>query len=181
MQPAYVLEQVSYIVELLRQRRLSDLQHTLHATLKIADRLFEVNCKRLESNCVELTVDGVTHILYAAQGDNKLFVHFAGRHWQLDIVDSFGADDNDAGANSGRVRAPMPGVVIEQSVRLGDHVEAGQCLMLVESMKLQAEIKSPLAGVVSELNFTVSESFNKGDTLIDIVPNDRSTELDAVE
>jgi len=56
-----------------------------------------------------------------------------------------------AGAGSERVVAPMPGRVAKILVEVGDVVTAGQGLVVVEAMKMENELRSPAAGVVTEV------------------------------
>ena len=58
-----------------------------------------------------------------------------------------------AGGDSGElaVKSPMPGLVIDVAVNVGDVVEAGQTLIVVESMKMHNEFKAPRAGTVRAL------------------------------
>lgn len=49
------------------------------------------------------------------------------------------------------IRAQMPGKVVRVLVREGEVVESGQGLCVIEAMKMENVIKSPIAGVVSEL------------------------------
>jgi biotin carboxyl carrier protein len=55
-----------------------------------------------------------------------------------------------AGGESGEmvVKSPMPGLVIDVAVNVGDHVEEGQTLIVIESMKMHNEFKAPRAGTV---------------------------------
>jgi len=46
------------------------------------------------------------------------------------------------------IKSPMPGVVIDVAVRVGDEVKAGDTLIVVESMKMHNEFKAPRAGIV---------------------------------
>ncbi len=47
------------------------------------------------------------------------------------------------------IKSPMPGVVIDVQVSAGDSVEAGQTLVVVESMKMHNEFQAPRDGTVS--------------------------------
>lgn len=49
------------------------------------------------------------------------------------------------------ITAPMPGKVVKVLVKVGDEVEAGQGLVVVEAMKMENELKAPKAGKVVEL------------------------------
>ena len=56
-------------------------------------------------------------------------------------------------AGEGRpVTSPLPGVIIEVSVKEGDTVAAGQKVAVLEAMKMENEIQSDRAGVVTKIN-----------------------------
>ena len=63
------------------------------------------------------------------------------------------------------VTAPMPGKVIRLLVKVGDDVEAGQGLLVVEAMKMQNEIRSPKKGKVERLLANEGQTVNVGDIL----------------
>jgi geranyl-CoA carboxylase alpha subunit len=58
------------------------------------------------------------------------------------------APEEDAG---GRVTAPMAARVTAVRVAVGERVEAGQCLLVLEAMKLESRVEAPCAGTVAEL------------------------------
>jgi biotin carboxyl carrier protein len=72
------------------------------------------------------------------------------------------------GAGSGRqsIAAPMPGKVVRVLVANGDHVEAGQGLVVVEAMKMQNEMKAPRAGIIVEVKAAPGATVTAGDILI---------------
>jgi biotin carboxyl carrier protein len=75
---------------------------------------------------------------------------------------------SNAGAHpdgAARIKAQMPGKVVRVLVEVGAAVEFGAGLVVVEAMKMQNEIKSPKAGVVSALNVEVGATVNAGDVL----------------
>ena len=61
-----------------------------------------------------------------------------------------GVKSLSAGGGTGEtaIKSPMPGVVIDVAVKVGETVEAGQTLIVVESMKMHNEFKAPRAGTV---------------------------------
>jgi biotin carboxyl carrier protein len=75
---------------------------------------------------------------------------------------------SSAGASQGRqnIIAPMPGKVVRLLVAVGDAVEAGQGLIVVEAMKMQNEMKSPKAGVVVELKTKSGATVTAGEILL---------------
>jgi acetyl-CoA/propionyl-CoA carboxylase biotin carboxyl carrier protein len=61
------------------------------------------------------------------------------------------AGDRAGAASDGAVTAPMPGTVTVVQVSVGDQVEAGTPLLVVEAMKMEHVLTAPLAGTVTEL------------------------------
>jgi len=61
--------------------------------------------------------------------------------------------------------APMPGKVVRVLVGVGEQIDDGSGIMVVEAMKMQNEMKSPKAGVVVALNVQVGATVNRGDVL----------------
>jgi biotin carboxyl carrier protein len=68
-------------------------------------------------------------------------------------------------ADGTKVIAPMPGMVIRYLVNLDDKVKAGDKVLILEAMKMQNTIASPVDGVVKAINFKVGASVNKDDIL----------------
>lgn len=72
-----------------------------------------------------------------------------------------------AGAGSG-VKSPLPGVILEVNVKVGDTVKAGQQVMLLEAMKMENSIESTLDGVVKSVDKGKGDSVLEGEVLITI-------------
>ena len=68
-------------------------------------------------------------------------------------------------AEGTKVLAPMPGMVIRYLVSVDNKVKAGDTLLILEAMKMQNTISSPIDGVVKMINFGAGDSVNKGDIL----------------
>jgi biotin carboxyl carrier protein len=59
----------------------------------------------------------------------------------------------------------MPGKVVRVLAAVGDAVEAGQGLLVVEAMKMQNEIRSPKSGKVERLLVKEGQAVNAGEVL----------------
>ena len=62
--------------------------------------------------------------------------------------------------------SPIPGVVIEMLVKAGDTVTAGQVLLVLESMKMENELRSPGNGVVREIRIEREDEVTLGQPLL---------------
>ena len=70
------------------------------------------------------------------------------------------------GDKRGEIGAPMPGRVIDLVTKVGEHVKAGQKLLVTEAMKLETVIKAPVDGLVREIVVGAGESVEGGDLLV---------------
>ena len=64
------------------------------------------------------------------------------------------------------VKAPMPGTILDVKVKVGDAVKAGQCVCVLEAMKMENEIPAAKDGTVAQVIVSKGASVNAGDTLI---------------
>ncbi|MEO8852112.1 MAG: biotin carboxylase N-terminal domain-containing protein [Allobranchiibius sp.] len=83
--------------------------------------------------------------------------------WTLQRMPRFTDPEEQVGAGS--LVAPMPGVVVSLSVAQGDHVTAGETLLVLEAMKMQHTIRATTDGVVTELTPRVGEQVETGTVL----------------
>ena len=71
-----------------------------------------------------------------------------------------------ATASGSTVSAPMPGVILEVHVKVGDHVERGQQIAVLEAMKMHNLIGAPRAGTIAEVCVTPGQAVGHGDALV---------------
>lgn len=69
---------------------------------------------------------------------------------------------------SGRVHANLPGQIVELLVRVGESVEAGSPLGILDAMKMENEILSPKAGTVKSIAVAQNDILAKGDLILEI-------------
>lgn len=69
-------------------------------------------------------------------------------------------------SNAGAVKAPLPGVVLDVCVKVGDAVKVGDKVLLLEAMKMENTIASDLAGTVLEIKVDAGTTVLEGADLI---------------
>ena len=67
------------------------------------------------------------------------------------------------------MKAPMPGLVIAVPVDEGQEIKKGQVLLILESMKMQNELKSPRDGKVSRIKVKPGASVEQKQALLSVV------------
>jgi len=65
-----------------------------------------------------------------------------------------------------RVVAPMTGSIIEVRVQPGEQVEQGDVVLVIESMKMNNELRSPVRGTVEQTPVSAGQRVNAGDVLV---------------
>ena len=63
------------------------------------------------------------------------------------------------------VKAPMPGTIMDVKVNVGDTVEKGQVMVVLEAMKMENDIVAPVAGTVASVVAKKGDSVNANDIL----------------
>ncbi len=70
-----------------------------------------------------------------------------------------------AGSGTGEVTVPMQGTIVKILAEVGDTVEAGDPIVVLEAMKMENNIVADRAGKISEIRVTVGDSVGGGDTV----------------
>lgn len=74
------------------------------------------------------------------------------------------------GSNSGEVHAPMPGLIVKVVAELDQVIEANHTVVILESMKMQNELKAPITGILRAIHCEAGKTVDKGELLLLIVP-----------
>ena len=64
------------------------------------------------------------------------------------------------------IHAPMPGIVVSLDVSRGDGVKKGDCLLVLEAMKMRNELKSSRDGVIKDIPVQTGHTVAKGSILL---------------
>jgi acetyl-CoA/propionyl-CoA carboxylase biotin carboxyl carrier protein len=75
------------------------------------------------------------------------------------------ASGGGSGAASGSVEAPMQGTIVKVLVEVGQEVEAGAGLIVLEAMKMENQINAETSGTVKEIKVSTGDTVGGGDIL----------------
>ncbi|MBQ3766977.1 MAG: biotin/lipoyl-binding protein [Bacteroidales bacterium] len=67
-----------------------------------------------------------------------------------------------------KVASPLPGVIIEISVKEGQTVKAGQKVAVLEAMKMENEIPAPKDGTITDIHVHKGDTLQEGDPVVTI-------------
>ncbi len=106
---------------------------------------------------------------FSVEVDGEVFeVRVLAKDGGFSAVSGAPASSQPAPAASGAVRAPMQGLIAKIPVKVGDPVEIGQTVAVLEAMKMQNDIPSDRAGTVQSVNVAEGQVVGRGDPLVTI-------------
>ena len=113
---------------------------------------------------VELDIDGRRAAATRIVAEDRHLVHGPGGDLELRELPRF--PRATGGTADGGLVAPMPGKVVSVHVRVGEVVEPGQLLVVLEAMKMEHQVRAPSAGVVEELRVAAGDQVPNGGLLV---------------
>jgi biotin carboxyl carrier protein len=121
-----------------------------------------------------LLVNDKSYEAYVYPSDEGWQVLLHGTLYQLNVEDerewrlraSMGGGPAEYGEF--HLRSPMPGMIVAVPVEEGQEVKKGDVLVILESMKMQNELKSPRAGTISRVRVKPGDNVEQRETLVSI-------------
>ncbi len=122
---------------------------------------------------VVLELDGVTRRYAFTRDGDAIWIGSAGSAWRIELTDER-RERAASRAAGGAVRSPMPGTVLLVKVTPGERVTRGQPLVIVEAMKMEHTVTSPVDGVVAELPARAGRAVDMDALLAVVEPEEES-------
>ena len=114
-------------------------------------------------------LDGVQSTAHVAVREGEAHVAWGGMTVGFEEVRG-GISSQKDGSAGGRVTAPTTGRVIGVRAKPGQKVRRGECLVVLEAMKLEHEIEAPTAGTVKTVAVSEGQQVAAGDLLLELIP-----------
>lgn len=144
-------------------------------TVRLDGKSYTVDFDSLNDQPVySLLLDGHSYESYVYPGDEGLQVILHGHQYIANVEDERerrlrAAAGSKVSENMVfHLKAPMPGLVVEVPVEDGQEIAAGDVLVILESMKMQNELKSPRSGTVSRLRISSGDRVEQRQTLLSV-------------
>jgi biotin carboxyl carrier protein len=108
------------------------------------------------------------------KGEHGFDVLVKGHLFHLESVDErtklLAGSAGPVAAGKQVVQAEMPGKVVKICVEVGAEVGQGQGVVIVEAMKMENEISSPIDGIITEIEVSTNQTVEPGQTLFVVEP-----------
>jgi biotin carboxyl carrier protein len=158
------VNEVEYIVELLNEK-----------LVRVNDQEYKVDFASVSNQPVlTLLANNQSYQAHIFQDEHEWQILLQGTLYRAMVVDerekslraAAGASLVQTGTFT--LKAPMPGLVIKIPVQQGDLVEQGDVLLILESMKMQNELKSPNKGTVTRIFVEEGSTVEKKAPLVNV-------------
>jgi acetyl/propionyl-CoA carboxylase alpha subunit len=145
-------------------------------TVSVNGQVYTIDFHSISDQPVySLLVDGRSYEAYISSIDLDwqvlLFGHLISAQVEDERERRLGLQNSGmvADKNEFLLKAPMPGLVISVPVEEGQFVENGDILVILESMKMQNELKAPRSGTVTRLRVKPGDSVEMRQNILSVV------------
>jgi len=172
----------SYAIDIHKEHKPAEISlNGVSCTLdwrRIATLAADSNGQSGEGGCYSLLIGGKSYEVFArclSQSDEKAGrtyeVLLAGQRFEVTVEDErtkMLAGLARAGVSSGvaKIQAPMPGLVVNILLEPGASVEKGQTVIVLEAMKMENDLVSPIAGTIKEIKVSKGQTVDQGAILV---------------
>ncbi len=163
-----------YITTIGEKQYTVELIDATHVSVN--DKIYQIDFVTVSGQPVfSLLLDGGSYQaeVYPGEEDDVMQVLMRGRLYEALVEDEREkrlSSAAGAAAQSGEfvLRAPMPGLVVKIPVEEGAQVQKGDVLLILESMKMQNELKSPREGKVTRLQVKAGDSVEQRQVMLSV-------------
>ncbi|GAA1089750.1 ATP-binding protein [Tsukamurella strandjordii] len=121
-------------------------------------RTADVDLERFDNHTGQAVVNGVRYRLTT------------GTHGPVHVVDVDGVTHRVSRDEGGVVRSPAPALVVAVPLSVGDEVEAGAPILVLESMKMETVLRAPFSAKLKEITVTVGSQVEAGAAMLRLEP-----------
>lgn len=137
---------------------------------KINGNQYNAEILSVEDNIAEIEINGTKYTVEVDKTMQPVKTPKLVRSVSVPSTDSHPAVAKTASPSSpkgaGTIKSPLPGVILDLFVKVGDVVNIGQRLLVLEAMKMENNIESDKAGKVVSIAKNKGDSVMEGDVLI---------------
>lgn len=126
-------------------------------------------------NSVTVSIEGQQWCVQVIEVSQTLYLFHRSVQYPL-VVSERLSKVQASGGVSGSLAAPLPGRIARVLVQVGENVRAGQTLVVIEAMKMEHPISSPVDGVVTAIFFSENQLINEGVSCVTVESTDTQLE-----
>lgn len=135
----------------------------------IGDNVYEISELVMRENSMVFKIAEQRYRVHFAKDNDKSYIALDGEYYVVERSSHAKRAGTGAGHNvENTVSSPMPGLLVKLAVEVGDLVKAEDTLAIVEAMKMQNELRSPVGGRVKAVNFKEGEQVDALQVIVEL-------------
>lgn len=131
---------------------------------------WNVEFKRVSDNLFSVRTGNRIHRVYLVESEDKKYLSIMGHQFCVERYETHRSRsiELDEIGETAVICPPMPGMVVKVKVSEGDIVEKNQSLAVVEAMKMENELRSPIKGRVKTIHASTGDLVDAGKPIIEL-------------
>lgn len=140
-------------------------------TISIDGKKYDADIVMVEEGVYSILIDNRSHNIELIRTDNKNYmVNTYAKSYNVEIVDAeskyLKSRKRDDGDEETVISSPMPGKVVKILVKEGDHVKAGDTVVIVSAMKMESEYKVKKDRLIKEIKIKEGDTIQANQPLV---------------
>jgi biotin carboxyl carrier protein len=175
MKNSILVTKFNAMYKAIANNQTTQIEFTKEGDIRVNEAEYTLDSVDVKKDYFHLIKDNVSYkaeIVRSIPEEKKYVVKINGKVTEIQLKDKtdillekMGIQVNSKSLLK-ELKAPMPGLIIEVSVQVGDEVKKGDTLLILEAMKMENVIKSPGEGIVKEVKAIKGQSVEKNAVLI---------------
>jgi len=161
---------VAYLTWEGKGYRIEVMQTSQPWTVKVDETIHHVDILAVGEGLYSLLVDGRSYEVDVLEEGEVLLVFVEGQLFRLEPQEEKRRlrrmVGKEVAVGPQAIVAPMPGKIVKVLVNVGDQVQAGDGVVVIEAMKMENELKAAGPGTVREVKVVQGQGVNGGDVLV---------------
>ncbi len=134
----------------------------------------DIDLVKIDEGLFHLILENKSYLISVSDTNICFRASVGGEEYNVEIEDNisrlkskYGVTEEDV-KSLGKVHSPMPGLVVNIYVSVGDEVQLNTPLLALEAMKMENEIKSPTNGKITDISVTAGQNISTETVLMTI-------------
>ena len=137
----------------------------------IGEQNFTLREFRMQENAVSFRMKDKNYRVPFARDSAKIYIALEGEYYVVELGGGtrYGAE-GPGQRKDNVITSSMPGLLVKLPVKIGGKVRSGDTVAIVEAMKMQNELRSPINGTVKKINFKEGEQVDAFEPIVELEP-----------
>jgi biotin carboxyl carrier protein len=144
-------------------------------TITIDDQVYSVDLRHIKPlSLYSLLIDNLSHEVFIEKRENQYAAMLRGRLYSAKVRDAEAWErdvpraTHPIAGGEGLIKAPMPGLVLEVRATAGEETQAGDVIVVLESMKMKTDIHCPQDGTIQDVHVVAGDHVTQGQALVTV-------------